>query len=119
MPRRITAFSYLKQLELFVLASPDYNLLSLTSLINAAPLLQKFNLSVSYEILPMRILKICFSSGDVEMDVNHAYFVLIFYHTFMEATPYLQQTRALVFLCCLWCLIYFSSCVLFLKVAVD
>lgn len=109
MPRRITTFSYLKQLELFVLASPDYNLLSLTSLINAAPLLQKFNLSVSYEILPMRILKICFSSGDVEMDVNHAYFVLI----------YLQQTRALVFLCCLWCSIYFSSCVLFLKVAVD
>ncbi|KAG5548246.1 hypothetical protein RHGRI_013821 [Rhododendron griersonianum] len=46
VPRRITTFSYLKQLELFVLASPDYNLLSLTSLINAAPLLQKFNLSL-------------------------------------------------------------------------
>ncbi|CAL5360917.1 unnamed protein product [Camellia sinensis] len=46
IPARITRFNSLKQLELFVMVSSDFNLLSLTSLLNASPLLQKLHLSV-------------------------------------------------------------------------
>ncbi|KAL7189981.1 hypothetical protein ACSBR1_039591 [Camellia fascicularis] len=46
IPARITRFNSLKQLELFVMVSSDFNLLSLTSLLNASPLLQKLHLSL-------------------------------------------------------------------------
>ncbi|KAL7189980.1 hypothetical protein ACSBR1_039590 [Camellia fascicularis] len=46
IPARITRFNSLKQLELFVMVSSDLNLLSLTSLLNASPLLQKLHLSL-------------------------------------------------------------------------
>ncbi|THG01718.1 hypothetical protein TEA_024983 [Camellia sinensis var. sinensis] len=45
IPARITRFNSLKQLELFVMVSSDFNLLSLTLLLNASPLLQKLHLS--------------------------------------------------------------------------
>ncbi|GMQ07531.1 hypothetical protein CsSME_00051684 [Camellia sinensis var. sinensis] len=48
IPVRITRFNSLKQLELFVMVSSDFNLLSLTLLLNASPLLQKLHLSVSH-----------------------------------------------------------------------
>ncbi|KAI7987676.1 Kinesin-like protein KIN-UA [Camellia lanceoleosa] len=46
IPARITRFNSLKQLELFVMVSSDFNLLSLTLLLNASPLLQKLHLSL-------------------------------------------------------------------------
>ncbi|XP_058200021.1 F-box/FBD/LRR-repeat protein At5g53840-like isoform X2 [Rhododendron vialii] len=46
VPTSIRRFNHLKQLELFVVKSSDFNLLSLTSLLNAAPLLQKFHVSL-------------------------------------------------------------------------
>ncbi|KAI7987270.1 putative F-box/LRR-repeat protein [Camellia lanceoleosa] len=46
IPARITRFNSLKQLELFVMISSDFNLLSITLLLNASPLLQKLHLSL-------------------------------------------------------------------------
>ncbi|KAL7189957.1 hypothetical protein ACSBR1_039570 [Camellia fascicularis] len=46
IPARITRFNSLKQLELFVMVSSDFNLVSLTLLLNASPLLQKLHLSL-------------------------------------------------------------------------
>ncbi|XP_057514774.1 F-box/LRR-repeat protein At3g26922-like isoform X2 [Actinidia eriantha] len=46
VPASITRFNYLKQLELFVMLSSGFSLLSFTSLLNASPLLQKFHLAI-------------------------------------------------------------------------
>ncbi|KAL7168627.1 hypothetical protein ACSBR2_038963 [Camellia fascicularis] len=47
IPARITRFNSLKQLELSVMVSSDFNLLSLTSLLNASSLLQKLHLYIA------------------------------------------------------------------------
>ncbi|KAH7855186.1 hypothetical protein Vadar_022228 [Vaccinium darrowii] len=58
VPTTISRFNHLKQLELFVMKSSDFNLLSLTSLLNAAPLLQKFHLSVSHQNLSYEAMRL-------------------------------------------------------------
>uniref|UniRef100_A0A5B7C2J8 F-box domain-containing protein n=1 Tax=Davidia involucrata TaxID=16924 RepID=A0A5B7C2J8_DAVIN len=47
IPANITRFNSLRHLELFVVLSFDFNLLSLTSILNASPVLQKFHLALA------------------------------------------------------------------------
>ncbi|CAH9069153.1 unnamed protein product [Cuscuta epithymum] len=46
MPVSITPFKYLKNLELFILVAPNYDLLTIVHILNASPVLQKFLLSL-------------------------------------------------------------------------
>ncbi|THG21664.1 hypothetical protein TEA_000293 [Camellia sinensis var. sinensis] len=55
IPARITRFNSLKQLELFVMVSSDFNLLSLTSLLNASPLLQKLHFGCGLVIVEAEV----------------------------------------------------------------
>ncbi|XVF23880.1 hypothetical protein REPUB_Repub13aG0077600 [Reevesia pubescens] len=48
IPENITEFSCVKQMDLFVYVSSDFNLLSLTYILNAAPLLQKLHVSLCW-----------------------------------------------------------------------
>ncbi|XP_058200023.1 F-box/LRR-repeat protein At3g58900-like isoform X4 [Rhododendron vialii] len=65
VPTSIRRFNHLKQLELFVVKSSDFNLLSLTSLLNAAPLLQKFHVSVSHQNLSYEVMS--YIGGDLQV----------------------------------------------------